>query len=89
MNPEIAFGQVLRELRISKSITQEKLAFEAELDRTFISLLERGQRQPTLSTIFQLSKALQISPEKIIAQVSQRIHFNLANDENEVNHETT
>lgn len=72
MTIDEAFGAVLRELRISQGLTQEKLAFNARLDRTFISLLERGQRQPSLATIFQISKALQLSPSAVIKLVEER-----------------
>lgn len=72
MTIDEAFGAVLRELRISRGLTQEKLAFNASLDRTFISLLERGQRQPSLATIFQISKALQLSPSEVIKLVEER-----------------
>lgn len=67
------FGKVLRELRESKQISQEKLAEYCELDRTYISLLERGLRQPTITTIFKLAKALNISPEKLIEKVQDRL----------------
>lgn len=69
MTIDEAFGTVLRELRSSKGITQEKLGFDADLDRTFISLLERGLRQPSLATIFQLSSALGMSPTQIVQRV--------------------
>ena len=66
---EIAFGQVLREFRNDKGISQEKLAMECDLDRTYISMLERGLRQPSLKTIFALAKALNTVPSKIIKKV--------------------
>jgi transcriptional regulator with XRE-family HTH domain len=69
MTIDEAFGAVLRELRNSQGLTQEKLAFDASLDRTFISLLERGQRQPSLTTIFQISKALHLLPSEVIKLV--------------------
>lgn len=69
MTIEEAFATVLRELRASKGLTQERLAFEADLDRTFISLLERGHRQPSLSTVFQLSKALDVSATQVVQLV--------------------
>ncbi|MCU7907156.1 MAG: helix-turn-helix domain-containing protein [Candidatus Thiodiazotropha sp. (ex Epidulcina cf. delphinae)] len=56
MKPEEAFGDVLRELRNKKNISQETLALESELDRTFISLMERGLRQPSLTTILLLAE---------------------------------
>lgn len=73
MTPEKAFGIVLRELRKEKNISQEKLAFEGELDRTFISLLERGLRQPSLTTILQISSALGIKAEDLIALVEKML----------------
>lgn len=69
MKPEAAFGLVLRELRTSKEISQETLALQGNLDRTFISLLERGLRQPSLTTILQLAKTLEVSPSFMIQEV--------------------
>lgn len=60
------FGKVLRELREEQKISQEALAEYSDLDRTYISLLERGLRQPTITTIFKLAKALKTSPSKMI-----------------------
>lgn len=63
------FGKVLRELRESNQLSQEKLAEFCELDRTYISMLERGLRQPTITTIFKLAKALNIPPSQLIEKV--------------------
>lgn len=63
------FGKVLREIRLEKKISQEKLAEYCDLDRTYISLLERGKRQPTITTIFKLAEALQIEPSQLIKRV--------------------
>lgn len=63
------FGKVLRKLRVAKKLSQEKLAEYCDLDRTYISLLERGQRQPTITTIFKLAKALDITPSALIKKV--------------------
>lgn len=69
MRPEQAFGVVLRALRQARSLSQETLALESELDRTFISLLERGLRQPSLTTILQLAGPLGVPPEELVAEV--------------------
>jgi transcriptional regulator with XRE-family HTH domain len=69
MTLEAAFGQVIRQLRSDLGVSQEKLSFESGLDRSFISQLECGLRQPSLVTIFQLAKALQTSPARIIESV--------------------
>jgi transcriptional regulator with XRE-family HTH domain len=63
------FGMVLQKLRKAANLSQEKLAELAGYDRTYISLLERGLRQPTITTIFDLSKALKISPSSFIKAV--------------------
>jgi transcriptional regulator with XRE-family HTH domain len=63
------FGKALRLVRKSRNLTQLKLAKRCELDRTFISLLERDLRQPTLPTIFKLSHALSIPPASLVGMV--------------------
>ena len=71
--PEEAFGATLRELRTSKGLSQEQLALESELDRTFISLLERGLRQPSLTTLLQLSRVLGIKASALVAAVEKKL----------------
>lgn len=70
---EAAFGQVIRGLRKKHQFSQEKLAEISTLDRSFISLLECGHKQPSLITIFQLAKALNMSATKIITIVEKKI----------------
>ena len=74
MNTTGAFGRVLRELRINAGLTQEQLGLEADLRRTFVSLLELGQQQPTLSTILKLAEALKCPAHEIIAKVESDLH---------------
>jgi len=76
IKPEQAFGQVLKEFRSNVKLSQEKLAQESNLDRTYISLLERGLRQPTLTTMIQLSKALEISLPAFVSAVETVIDEN-------------
>lgn len=66
-----AFGQLLKQLREDKGLTQESLAHDCGLDRTFISLLERGLRQPSLTTIFLLAHTLEMSPSQMVAAVEK------------------
>jgi transcriptional regulator with XRE-family HTH domain len=67
--PEQAFGEVLRRHRTANGLSQERLASMSRLDRTFISLLERGQRQPTLSTLLHLASALGIPASQLVREV--------------------
>jgi transcriptional regulator with XRE-family HTH domain len=75
MTPEEAFGKVLKKIRHEHSLSQEALGFESGYHRTYISLLERGEKSPSLNTIFQLAKALRVLPSEILrlteAQVIQ------------------
>lgn len=76
MQAEEAFGIVLRQIRVGRSFSQQELAFRGNLDRTYVSLLERGLRQPSLSTLFSLSKALEVEPDFIVRRVDELIHEN-------------
>jgi len=71
MKLEIIFGQVLRKHRTTIGISQEHLALECGLDRTFISALERGLRQPSLKSLFKIAKIIKISPSQIVAEVEK------------------
>lgn len=73
MFPSEVFGDVLKKLRKAKGLSQEELSFKASLDRTYISMLERGHRQPSLNSFFGLSKALDIDPIELIQLVKARI----------------
>lgn len=66
MTPEEAFGVTLRKFRKDAGLSQQALALEADLDRTYISLLERGLRQPSLRTIITLASILQVSPWRFV-----------------------
>lgn len=69
MDLAITFGRVLRELRKQAGLTQEQLGFEAELERNYISMLERGERQPTLTTLVKLAKPLRKKASQLVALV--------------------
>jgi transcriptional regulator with XRE-family HTH domain len=58
----------VRAARLSQGLSQEDLAAESGLDRTYISGLERGARNPALSTIERVSSALQIRASVLLAQ---------------------
>ncbi|WP_079913950.1 helix-turn-helix domain-containing protein [Paenibacillus sp. 32352] len=69
MTIELSFAKILKTLRINNKLSQEELAFRSNLDRTYISMLERGIHQPTISTLFALSKALNIKASVMIQLV--------------------
>ncbi len=69
MKIEQIFGEVLKEERNKKDISQSELPNLAELDRTYISLLERGLRQPTIETVFKLAEALNLKASDLIQKI--------------------
>ena len=69
-----AFGRVIRELRKECGLTQEELGLEADLRRTYISILELGQQMPSLQTIFKLSTPLRKSPSDILKLVESKLN---------------
>lgn len=60
------FGRKLAKLRTEQNITQENLSFEVGVDRTYISLLERGLRNPTLKRLWQISKVLKVPVTELV-----------------------
>lgn len=67
------FGQVLREQRLARGYTQDKLAELAKVDRSHISSLERATRSPLIPTLFILAEALDMSASQLIDIVEQRL----------------
>ncbi len=65
-DPRLLFGFRLRELRLSRGLSQEELADAAELDRTYVSSCERGKRNIGLVNIHRLAVALGVSPDKLL-----------------------
>jgi transcriptional regulator with XRE-family HTH domain len=73
LDAAVVFGVVLRRLRLEAGLTQEQLGFEAGLRRTYVSILELGHQQPTLTTILKLSKPLAHSAAEIVALVESQL----------------
>lgn len=71
--PTIVFGEVLLELRLQQSLTQDQLAERAGTERSHISALERAEKGPALATIFNLADALNIPAGDLIGLVEQRL----------------
>lgn len=62
----IIFGNQLRKLRLSLNISQEELAFRSGLHRTYISSVERGERNISITNIAKLAKALNMEPYELL-----------------------
>ena len=61
-----SFGEHLRKIRESKGISQENLGELADIDRTYISSVERGKRNVSIINICKLAKALKITPSALL-----------------------
>jgi len=73
-NPDLvaAFASVMRERRKALGLSQEELAFRADLSVSYISFLETKRRQPTLTVMDTLSRQFGLSLAELMAEVEQR-----------------
>ena len=71
LNPDEAFAQALRRARTQRGISQEALGFESGYHRTYISMLERGQMNPSLRTILSLAAALETPAAQLVQDVEK------------------
>ena len=68
-----AFGVVLKKHRKNAGLSQERLAELCDIERTFISMLERAERRPSLSMTFDLAEALNLPPSELVREVEESI----------------
>lgn len=68
-----AFGIALRETRVKCNVTQEELAERANYSTVTISLFENGHRQPTISALMSLEKALGLEAGELTRLTKQRL----------------
>ena len=67
------FGAVVRARRHAAGLSQEALAVAAGLDRTYISMLERGERTPSLGTVLLLARALGTSMTSLVSATERKL----------------
>lgn len=65
-NPRVLFGKRLRELRLERELSQEKLAEMADLHRNYVGVLERGIQSASLDAICKLAAALRVRPADLL-----------------------
>lgn len=73
ITPNAAFGLALRKYRLAAGLSQEQLGLESGVQRNFISLIETGQNQPTITTIFKLAAALDMKPSKLVQEAEKQV----------------
>lgn len=69
MNLQQIFGEIIKQLRTERNLSQETLAFNAGIDRTYISDIEKGERNISIQVAFKLANALQISFSGLINEI--------------------
>jgi transcriptional regulator with XRE-family HTH domain len=67
------FGVQVRRMRDARGWSQEALAFEAELDRTYVSGIERGVRNPTLTVIAKIALGFGVSMAELMRDVEKNV----------------
>lgn len=66
-----SFGRKLHCLRVSLKLSQEQLAERAQLDRTYVSSVERGKQNVSLLNICKLADALKVAPGSLLADLGE------------------
>lgn len=64
-------GEELRKAREAAGLSQEELAFRAKVHRTYVSMVERGQRSPTVRILFRICKPLGVKPSALLRRVER------------------
>ncbi len=61
-----AFGKRMRQLRRERGLAQDRLAAQAGLSASYVGFIERGERNPTLETIYKLARVLGVAPKELL-----------------------
>lgn len=65
----IKLGKLLKQHREALGLSQNTVAEKAELDRTYISMLERGKKNPTVFTLYKIGKVIEMKPSQILSEI--------------------
>jgi transcriptional regulator with XRE-family HTH domain len=68
----MSLGAELRKARLKAGFSQEDLSFRAQVDRSYISQLERDLKSPTVDMLLRLCRALNVSASRIVARIESR-----------------
>ena len=72
----ILVGKAISKARQNKGITQEVLSGLADIGRTHLSAIERGERKPTLETLWRIALALDMRPSELVGKIELEIDEN-------------
>lgn len=65
----VIVGKIIQEYREEKGLSQEVLSGLADIGRTHLSAIERGERRPTLETFYRLGEAMNVKPSTMLASI--------------------
>lgn len=71
MLDSVLVGQVIKNYREKRGLSQEVVSGLADIGRTHLSAIERGERKPTLDTFFKISLALDTKPSILMQQIER------------------
>lgn len=72
LDPKIV-GEAIGAIRKRKKISQEVLSGLSDIGRTHLSAIERGERKPTLETLYRISRALNVSMSELVSEIEKRL----------------
>ena len=65
-------GLNVKQLRTALGLSQEELAFEIDVHRTYVSGVERGVRNPTVTVLAKIARGLKVTPDKLLVATSRK-----------------
>ena len=71
-NPKEILGFNVRRIRTEAGLSQEELGYRAKLHRTYISSIERGERNVSIENIFAIAEALNVAPGDLLKPISPK-----------------
>ncbi len=69
----VIVGEVIAAYRLRKGVTQEVLSGLSDIGRTHLSAIERGERKPTLETLYRISMALEVKMSTIVQSIEEEL----------------
>jgi len=69
------FAKVLKEIRLEHGLSQQALADYCDLERVYISKLERGISMPSIETIFRIAEVLKMGPEELVERINKHVKY--------------
>lgn len=74
MLDSVIVGRVIQRFREEKKLSQEVLSGFADIGRTHLSAIERGERKPTLETFFRICEAMDLKPSVVMAAIENEVY---------------